>query len=157
MHLDCYRCHERLLLQDQNTLVNKQHSLMEEYNQYLENIKKPVAKINLAQLNQAKKDKEYLQEQVKKYSKLSKENQNEEKETLLKLQQACNSGKEKDVEINKLQSHLERLSSVRIDLKALSKSRSDHKISKNDIKPYPSSSFSIGLSQKNTTINSSRG
>jgi len=131
--------------------------LVQEYNQYLENIKKPVPKINITQLKQAKKDNEYMQVQVEKYSNLLNENLNEEKESLAKLQQACYSGKEKDVEINKLQSHLERLSSVSIDFKPLSRTQSDQKISKNDIKPYPSSSFSIGLSQKNTTANSSRG
>ena len=141
---------KREALQNELRLIKKTHALIEE------------PKENLILIDNAIKEKINIENQIVKY-KLSLENIKADEERLLEeINRAKKISKIKENEIKNLNSRIENLKSNKFAAKKfLAKSSSDRRcgISKEDIKQYPASSYSLGLSgpsQKSTTLESSR-
>ena len=113
-------------------------------------------------IEEAIKEKNHIEDQIIKY-KLSIESLKTQEENLLGgITRAENIIKIKDIEIKNLNAQVQKLKSSKpVSNNVAVKSNSEKRcgINKNDIKPYPTSSFSIGISapsQKSTTLESSR-
>lgn len=152
MHLECFLCHEKLLMQDQNTLISKQHSLVEEYKLYKENSKNNLRKTNPTELKQAKKDNSYLKNQIKKYSDMLKETKAEEDKLLKKLEQTRKKGKEKDNRASKLLNDIDKISLVINESNSILKSPSGNIFSKKKPQVIPSRNSSKNLKIKSELL-----
>lgn len=161
LHLECYQYHDKLLRSNHKKLSRKEKALQSEL------IDLNYSKVEIAEsqsnclLDSALMGKMQIEDQLIKY-KLSIENLKADEESLLEKLSTVNSTvKIKENEIKNLTGQVQRLKSVNPQSKNIMKSNSEKRcgINKHDVKPYPISSYSLGLSipsQKSTTLESSR-
>jgi hypothetical protein len=103
LHLECYKSHEKLLLEDQNTLINKQNVLIEEFSKFKEvpkKGKKSVSKDLLKKYKLAKTTRLSLEDQLVKLKVNLQSLKEKEEKMLLILHDACSKSKKKDSEIS---------------------------------------------------------
>jgi hypothetical protein len=157
LHLECYRCHETLLIKNQEKLNNKYSKAIAEYNESQGLSQSSELTTSAIRYEQAEKDLVYIEGQLIKYKSGLESLKTSQETSKKELQRLCQISKLKDGEIRNLQQEVDK---IRIKTrKSLAKSSSEKKtaISKDRMQPYPASSYSLGVSQKSTTLESSRG
>lgn len=111
-------------------------------------------------IEQFEKQKEFIEDQLIKYKCAYQDLRTKEEDLVEQLTKTVHISKIKDLEIRNLTNEIENMRMQKLNTrKSIAKSNSEKKcgFDKNDIRPYTVSSYSLGVSQKSTTLESSRG